>query len=266
MSELIQALVAGGMSAQAAARVAKAVEQTARPESPAAFIRSPGTGFRELYSDSSSYALYVSCLGTGYSKEDNTFGPGGAAFGVGGLAVFDGQILVGNVLYSNGIDNVGDIRTTGELQCDKASLKTKIEVLNTASISSAGATFQSPVNAKNGMAVDGFARLNGQNDLNGPVNIAGPVTWKKVVRDPATVTVLESLQPAFGGKILVGAKKVAALNDFGREKSRVLEITATTSVVTYVTGATFDEENCAITTSSTTATVITGVELKMSDL
>lgn len=245
MNQLISALVAAGIEAAQASRVARVLQD-----------------------------MFGSTEGR-FDALDVT----GAATVVGAMQINDtvdvtGQALVGSLDCSGGaiVDKAlgagSIIAPGGALGCVQAK--------------QTGARITAPLQVGDGIQVQGGAAFGGNAVFQKGVQIKGQVDWNGK-RQPANVDVITGLfgnpqnVPELRGKIATRRRRVAVLNDHGDGGWSLISATlgATTAKITaagavtiepnfttevvYSLGAvTFNETDCAVEATSTAVTVITG--------
>ena len=211
MNELVQALIGAGIAPFSAQRIANAMTA---PEPTRVFRATGSTPAFELPGSDGSYALYASAPDCEYRVRNKSFGPGQAAFGCDGLAVFSGEVVVAEAAWTTGIVDSRGIRTSGSVTASSAQLA-ELRVSLAADITKTRAELSVPLTAKRGLQAEGGARLYGDILLAGPLKIDGPVHWGGE-RRPSPMKVLSSLSfDDVTKKLYIKTSDVAVLNDYG---------------------------------------------------
>lgn len=290
MGDIIDALVSCGLPPSGASRAEKAVQKAATAAATRFFSR-PYTGKPD--SARGDFALTASAPGTSLVKGSASRG---GALNVDGLAVFDGDITVSKDIAADGKAAFGSVNVRTVLAAQKAHVD-RIEIPGCAILTGTSATFHKKIEAFGPIVSNGENKFSGPNTFNGQLKISGKVDWNGP-RNPVNVGLISFLRApndtseSLPGGIVASNLEVGVLNSKA-EPSRlglIAEMTggiaplptlvsitpsasgvsfplnisvnaqfnATTEVITFLTGASFDPETCSIAYTTGTASVVTG--------
>lgn len=289
MGDILESLVAAGITAAPAARIEKAVSDAVSKGLQSVFSAPQSAGRFPVFDSKSPFALQASAPQSTYNP-NGTFGPGPAALRVSGLAAVTGQLVVSDDAYVNGTARVASVIANGPLLAGDASVSSVL-IPGMAELARGRAGISAPLTASGGLSSFGHALFVGQNEFRGDVSIGGKVDWKGP-RDPQPSRVVTLLSENDDETIRLDASNVAVLNDYGPAAAETLaafcrtttgalaatvSLTASTlaisaaatfhavtQVITYVTAATFDPETCSVSTATATAAVVTGGTVSVS--
>lgn len=245
MTEVVAALIAAGIPAQQAARLADVLQKT-------------------------------------YGKDEGKFktlGVTGAASVVGAVQVND-TIDITGVAFVGKLDCDGGAIVRNELAAE--SVRAVAGGVGCIKANAVGAQIDAPLAVNKGANVRGGAAFADNTIFNGGIQIKGPVDWqgRKV---PAKVAVVTGIfgnpldEPQLRGKLMTTRQEVMVLNDNGAlpwgrfgatlgatsaavTASGGVTITPnfTTATVYSINGVSFNENDCSVSVTSTAVTVVTG--------
>lgn len=245
MNEIISALIAAGITAAPAARLAKVLQEQ-------------------------------------YGKTAGRFGTldvTGAATVVGAVRIDDTADVVGD-FSAGALDCSGGAVINKSLGAGQ--LLTPLGVVGCVRASNSGAQAAAPVSLNAGVNVRGGAAFGDNTVFQGPIQIKNKVDWLGD-RRPATVNVVTGIfgnpnnEAGLRGKLATRLQRVAVLNDYGvggwglvsaTMGATSAQVTATgtvtiapnftTETVYSIGTVTFNETNCSVEVTSTAVTVVTG--------
>lgn len=262
--DLIPALMAAGMSAAVAQRVANAITTPvkASQSTNAQFVRQPGTGYQEVAGDKNAFAVYASAANTELSDGANgyVFGPGGGALGVSGVSVFDGDVYCAGTTAVGDLAVDGDASVSGTLASQYIAAGLGLACEGAVEASREGVFLTAPVHVQEDLDVRGQSLLNGPITLNGQLDINGNVLWGNNFRSPLAVNVLTAVNLA-GGDVVFTPSTVAVLNDFGQPGGLQLHWAFTPTTKSLLDLIEFDAENCKLALKDGAVNVVTAGEI-----
>lgn len=208
-------------------------------------------------------------------------------------ALADTYVVVASSLQAGSEQTAASSEASSDIVCNNLLVKQAAVVANTLAAGAAamnsvsiqggaymdgsGARFNSPVVASGGLVVNQWAQLAGNNVVQGPISLQGPVEWNGI-RIPTQVPVVSFVSANGGNSLGVLAREVAVLNDYGNrpgvlnfsvdlDAGVTVALAGTTSVtvnsvtaatfnptnksVYVLTSATLDPDNCVVTTTGT---------------
>lgn len=186
---------------------------------------------------------------------------GEPALQVEGRAYIANNLNVGGDLAVNNVLAFNNVFVGRGLAARNGEFRTLV-VPQAAAIGPGAFVVNAPLVANRPLVVRQGGQFSGQNTLDGQVNLNGQVVWAGRACNPAVVTLTKSVVADGSDKLVVGTQEVRVLTDHGDgqpdkiqfayapETQSVVQSVAT-EAITVITGATFDAENCAISTSST---------------
>lgn len=262
--DLIPALVAAGISAAAAQRIATAINTPVRSsQAPnSQFVRQVGTGYQDVTGDKNAFAVYASAANTELvAKNDGyVFGPGGGALGVFGVSVFGGDIYCSGSVVVGGLVADGDADVSGTLTSQYITAGVGLECYGAMSATRDGVVFSAPVSVQDNLDVRGQALMTGPVTLNGQVELNGNVWWGNNFRAPLAIDVLTAAN-LVGGDVVFTPTTVAVLNNFGNPGGLQLNWAFTPTTKSLLDLIEFDAENCKLALKPGAVNVVTGGEI-----
>lgn len=258
-SEVLQALIAAGVRPADAGRLATAID-SAYKSGPAtsSFTKDAGVGLQASQTPD-RFALYASASGTSLAGEDSQgrtlYGPGGAALGVTGASLLDGDLAVTGNAQVGHLRSETNLQVAGEIASSTASFRDTLQVSDRVSVSDRGLVSSAPVVSQSTLVSNTNSQLSGDTVFLGAVSLPSQQNVGGVEVAPTTVQVLGAVAGG-GNTVFFMPVEIDVLSSHGTgvPSAFAFEVSGFSAAINTATGVNLSQDTAAFLTSVTPTT------------